>query len=193
MARNQPHVNPKLARADQSRDRPAVRHHLRMEPIHNPRVGDLSPARDPSADRALSHRSRTAPGLPGSELASIAPVTSRRDSTAERPGRTSVEGQWPRVEEGAGPIAAIGDGRWARGGRLFEAGSCRSGWKPKAPGASGRTAAPRPRRASGICPLTRSLVTVSGRAGWASLWCAVAWSRPKGHWAGRAWRAYAYL
>ncbi len=28
-------------------------------------MGDLSPARDPSADRALSQRSRTAPGLPG--------------------------------------------------------------------------------------------------------------------------------
>ena len=28
-----------------------------------PRVGDLSPARDPGADRALSRRSRTAPGL----------------------------------------------------------------------------------------------------------------------------------
>jgi hypothetical protein len=36
-----------------------------MEPIHDTRVGDLSPARDPSADRALSQRSRTAPGLPG--------------------------------------------------------------------------------------------------------------------------------
>jgi hypothetical protein len=28
-------------------------------------VGDLSPARDPRTDRALNHRSRTAPGLPG--------------------------------------------------------------------------------------------------------------------------------
>jgi len=55
----------KLSRADQSRDQLAVRHHLRMEPIHNPRVGNLSPARDPSAHRALSQRSRTAPGLPG--------------------------------------------------------------------------------------------------------------------------------
>ena len=36
-----------------------------MEPIHDPRVGDLSPARDPRADRALNPRSRTAPGLPG--------------------------------------------------------------------------------------------------------------------------------
>jgi hypothetical protein len=56
-----------------------------------------------------------------------------------------------------------------------------------------RTVATRSRRASGICPLTRSLATVSRRAGWASLWCAVAWGRPKGSWAGRAWRAYACL
>jgi hypothetical protein len=36
-----------------------------MEPIHDTRVGDLSPARDPRTDRALNQRSRTAPGLPG--------------------------------------------------------------------------------------------------------------------------------
>ena len=54
-----------VARADQSRDRPAVRERLWMEPIHDTRVGDLSTGRDPRTDRALNPRSRTAPGLPG--------------------------------------------------------------------------------------------------------------------------------